>query len=164
MTHVPSTAAVTADDERSQSPAVAIELCAEILRSRRPVTLTNLSNSLWPLVRNGDALTLQPASDARLGQLAGVLRAGRLVVHRVVRVRGARLWLKGDANEQVDPEIDRAEIVGVVATQRLPWGPVVSHGWLGMRALNVVVAVVSRTWSWPWRWLRRLNRLRRHQP
>ncbi len=136
----------------------ALALAQALLRSGRPATLVNLSGSLWPLVRSGDALTIDPAQPPVLGALAAVAHGPRLVVHRIVALQGDELRLKGDANAASDPPLRRADLLGVVTLQQSALGPTLDHTRPAMRLLNRAVALLSRRTNLPWRLLRGLRR------
>jgi hypothetical protein len=143
------------------SPAVAIELAVELLAAGRTVRVVNLSDSLWPLVRRGDALELDPGARLDVGALAAVLRSGRLVVHRVVALDGDVVRLKGDANGHEDPPVRRGEVVAVATAIVRPGGRVVRlSGWAAGRVAAGLAAVSVRT-ERPWSVLRRVAGWRR---
>jgi hypothetical protein len=143
----------------SPSSDAAVSLAIELLRSGREVTLTNLSGSLWPMVRVGEALTLVPLSHTpEVGALLAVERRGRIVVHRLVATQGERLLLKGDANAHTDEPVTRDDVLGTVSRQRLRLGPTLDHARAPLRLVNRVMAEVSLRTELPWRAGRALHR------
>ncbi len=114
----------------------AATLCIATLRNGQALTLVNLSPSMSPFVRVGDALTIDPAVPARLGVLVAVERAGRVVVHRLVAFDGERLVLRGDANPHCDTPDDSGAVLGVVTRQRLRSGRTLDHGRWWMRLVG----------------------------
>jgi hypothetical protein len=97
-------------------------LCIATLRAGRALTIVNLSPSMSPLVRVGDALTIDPAAAPRLGALVAVERAGRVVVHRLVRLDAGHIVLRGDSNPSCDVPDGIDAVLGVVTRQRRPSG------------------------------------------
>ena len=114
--------------------AQAAALCIATRRGGRTLTIVNLSPSLSPFVRVGDALTIDPCAPLRFGALVAVERKGRIVVHRLVRREAERLTLRGDANPFCDAPDDIDAVLGVVTRQRTRAGRLVEHG-LGWRRL-----------------------------
>jgi hypothetical protein len=105
--------------------AEAAALCVATLRSGRALTIVNLSPSLSPSVRVGDALTIDPAEPLRPGALVAVERHGRVVVHRLVSRDAAHVVLRGDANPRCDDPDALGSVLGVVTRQRTRMGRVV---------------------------------------
>ncbi|UVT16903.1 MAG: S24/S26 family peptidase [Nitrospira sp.] len=74
------------------------------------------SESMTPTLQKGDVLRLQNAEDLQVGDVV-VYRHGRLFVcHRVHRIQGLRLFLRGDANTGPFEEIELRQVVGRVET------------------------------------------------
>ncbi|MFM2152052.1 MAG: hypothetical protein RL199_487 [Pseudomonadota bacterium] len=102
-------------------------LCIAALRAGRALTIVNLSPSLSPFVRVGDALTLDPSEQVRLGALVAVERAGRIVFHRLVRREAGRIVLQGDANPFRDAPDEIEAVLGVVTRQTTRSGRTLDH-------------------------------------
>jgi len=97
-------------------------LSAEILRSGRALRFRAHGGSMWPLVRDGDVLLVQPVDPAAVRTGDVVLcgnRSGRVVAHRVVRIEdspdGRRFTVQGDAVAQPDGKFPPAQLYGRVA-------------------------------------------------
>ncbi|OQW35879.1 MAG: hypothetical protein A4E19_15590 [Nitrospira sp. SG-bin1] len=72
------------------------------------------SESMTPTLQLGDALGLEQADHLRVGEVV-VFRYDRLLVcHRIHRIDGHRLFLRGDANTGPFEEVDSRRIVGRV--------------------------------------------------
>ena len=142
------------------SSDAAVGLAIELLRGGQPVTLTNLSGSLWPMVRVGEELTIVPITHApRIGALVAVERRSRIVVHRLVAMNGERLVLKGDSNAHTDEPVTRDELLGCVSQHRLRLGGTIDHQRAPMRFVDRLMSEVSRRTDLPWRAGRVLHRL-----
>ena len=96
---------------------------AEQLALGHAVRMRARGNSMLPFIRDGrDVLVLEkPGKDSfRRGRLvlARLLLArseeDRYVIHRVVKVQGDRLWLRGDGNLKVYERCSRAEVLAEV--------------------------------------------------
>lgn len=101
--------------EPQQRSEVACELVAEVARSfgevRLKVTGASMIPSLWP----GDIITVRrDATSLKPGQIVLYRREGRLVAHRITRVRGDLLSTRGDSLPCDDPPIHAPDIVGQV--------------------------------------------------
>lgn len=67
-----------------------------------------------PFIRNGDIVTVSPASDAHTGDIAAFTRpeSDRLVIHRVIGTQGNSLFIKGDNLSTMDGLIPKSNILG----------------------------------------------------
>jgi len=114
------------------------------------------TGSMSPGFPAGSVLLVQDiaARDAAVGDIVTVMRAdGSPVTHRVVEVEpaggGARLVLKGDANEQVDPAPYLATRVGR-AVGGVPFGGGLVEALAGRLAVPVLAAIASLLVLWAW--------------
>ncbi len=81
------------------------------------VELPVTGDSMSPHVRGSDVLSLTPIGHrpVRLGDVVAFARPdGRLVIHRVIAIKGERLRTRGDAASQPDAWIARAALLGRV--------------------------------------------------
>ena len=74
------------------------------------------SDSMWPLLRAGDAVIVQPIGpDAgRVGDVLVARRGAELITHRLIAIEGERWVMRGDNAIWVDAPVGRAECVGRV--------------------------------------------------
>jgi len=114
------------------------------------------TGSMSPGFPAGSVLLAQDiaARDAAVGDIVTVTRAdGSPVTHRVVEVEpagsGARLVLKGDANDQVDPAPYLATRVGR-AVGGVPFAGGLVEALGGRLALPVLAAISSLLVLWAW--------------
>jgi hypothetical protein len=105
---------------------------------------------MQPLIRDGDVLLVQPvdASALRVGDTVLFLpEPGRVLVHRVIRVRatreGRRLTVQGDARPRPDGEIAESRVLGRVAAVERGAAQIDLHRPL-LRALAWAAALRSR--------------------
>ena len=71
--------------------------------------------SMLPHLHRSDLVALRPSSRLRVGDVVGYRSAmlHRVVLHRIVAIKGDRYVLKGDNNSFIDPEQPRrSELVG----------------------------------------------------
>jgi hypothetical protein len=92
------------------------------LREGRQVTLRLSGGSMWPLIRSGERVTLEPLEPleprraARVGDvclsLSEASREGARLsaLHRVIWISGDRAWLRGDALPRLDAPCPRAAL------------------------------------------------------
>lgn len=81
----------------------------------RTVVAAVYGTSMEPKFQGGDVVVLRKGGQARVGDVVGYQSAAldRLVVHRVLRVEGGKLVLKGDNNAFVDPGlVSQSAVVG----------------------------------------------------
>ncbi len=132
------------------TPAALVEISAEILRSGRAVRFQARGDSMSPLVRDGDVLTVHPADagSIRLGDVVLFTDGhGRPLVHRVIRKvaspEGIRFTVQGDRVVQPDGVIPAAQVYGrVTAIERA--GMRIDMNLPGLRLLGLAVALRSR--------------------
>ncbi len=88
---------------------------AALARGQR-VRMTVSGNSMWPIIHDGDVIELAPccAVPARGAIVLAESAAARYVVHRVVRVNGERVWLRGDAQTRSEGPIAPHDLLGIV--------------------------------------------------
>lgn len=101
------------------SGAALLELMRAVLGRNVPFRFRARGSSMHPFVRDGDVVTVEPASSARMrpGDIAAFTDpdTGRLTVHRVATIRGGSFLMKGDNVEFIDGEIPRSSVLGRVA-------------------------------------------------
>ncbi len=74
--------------------------------------------SMTPIINDGDVITVSPClpGDLRSGDIAALTHpvTDRLVVHRIVGIRGKSFFAKGDNNEAFDGLIPESHVLGRV--------------------------------------------------
>lgn len=113
---------------RSRRPVATLTVGAELLPLLRELLargghlpLVARGDSMRPALRSGDRLVLGPVDGAgvRPGEIVLWSHRGRVVVHRVVELRGSELRTRGDAAAEDDGWVPRAAVLGrVVRSQR----------------------------------------------
>ncbi len=100
---------------------------------RTEFRLQVISDSMWPLLRRGDAVIAEPIEPTALrrGDIAVIRRGAELITHRLIATDSGGWYLRGDAAIWVDEVVTAQAIVGRVraierATQpidlrRPPW-------------------------------------------
>jgi peptidase S24-like protein len=97
--------------------------------------------SMWPLIVPGSWLLVDFAPfSPQVGQIVLASLTREFVVHRVVRVRGDRILLQGDAELRADPVIARVALYGVVRAVRRTNGRATSVGCDGASARLIAIA------------------------
>lgn len=102
-----------------------VSLAREHLALGRPLVVRASGLSMWPLLRPGQRVVVQPSRDIKVGDLALVELGRTLVLHRVVAISGSRIVSKGDHNPRPDPELIRDAVLGMVRGG--PLGPLLAH-------------------------------------
>lgn len=85
-------------------------------RERRTLTTSFDGISMLPTIAPGTPLTIVCGDEAAAGDVILFLHRGRVVVHRLLAVRGARLLTRGDANPIPDLPIARDALIGRVTS------------------------------------------------
>jgi len=82
-----------------------------------PVRLEGAGRSMWPFVRQGDAVLVEPGTPARVRVgdvvLADLGRERGLALHRVVATDSQAVLLKGDGNARADGWFDLGAVLGL---------------------------------------------------
>ena len=103
--------------------------------------------SMLPLIRPGDTLCVRPpaGTEPRLGDVVAVrgMPGGGLLVHRVVRLHGGKLLLRGDNTTVDNGERAAGEILGIVSGVERRGRDV----WFGAGRWGGPVALLVRTGS-----------------
>ena len=93
------------------------ELVRTVLDQGAPFTFQAGGSSMFPFIRDGDAVTVSPPQqEIGIGDVVAVIQpgGGRLVVHRVLARRGDAFFTKGDAATEGDGWMPREQMVGKV--------------------------------------------------
>lgn len=82
-----------------------------------PLRLTVISDSMWPLLRAGDAIRVQPIEPAamRVGDVVVVRRGADLITHRLIDIDGDQWVTRGDNAVFADAPAPRAACLGRVS-------------------------------------------------
>lgn len=96
-----------------------LEVLQAVLAEGRAFRMTALGNSMYPAIRSGDVLTVEPL-DNRTPQPGRVVafvhpETGRLIIHRVLTAAGDGWRLRGDNCPMDDGIVTREAMLGVVA-------------------------------------------------
>jgi signal peptidase I len=121
------------------------DLAVHVLRKGYPLRIKARGASMFPLVRDGDVVTVTPAvrTQVRVGDVICYERLpGRLVVHRVIARAHDRLLAKGDALAGVD-SVHAAQLLGKVTVIER-FGRVSRLDTYAARLGNRLMAVLSR--------------------
>lgn len=81
-----------------------------------PLRLTVISNSMWPLLRTGDKIRVQPTepSAIRVDEVVVVRRGTDLITHRLIAVDGEQWLTCGDNAVLIDAAVSPAACLGRV--------------------------------------------------
>jgi len=88
------------------------------LESNQRVRMTAMGSSMFPFIRGGDVVEIEPirsaplAGDVVLAQRDLMPEGERYVVHRIVRIEGEMYFLRGDAQKNCEGPFTRRDILG----------------------------------------------------
>jgi hypothetical protein len=106
-------------------------ICSALQRGQR-VRMTATGGSMRPFLHNGDVVELEPLDSLPVMGDVVLVRSGRerYVLHRLVRVKGGKLFIRGDAQEYCEGPFTRGDVLGRVTrccsngrVRRLDSGP-----------------------------------------
>ena len=88
-----------------------------LLSGGHPVRFRAPGWSMYPTIRDGDAITVVPLgrSPVRVGDVVLYRRGTAAIAHRVIRVRPAGFVMRGDAAHTCDGPIEPAQVLGRVS-------------------------------------------------
>jgi len=118
-------------------------LLAAVTASGATVRIVAHGRSMLPSIRDGDALVVARAEGPPpLGAVVAIAAppSGRLLFHRVVARRGARVLVRGDNVLQPDGWVEIPAVLGVVERVERGGRPV----WIGSVAVRPLLAVLCR--------------------
>ncbi len=109
------------DETSSALLNVRVELARAHLGDGRVLRANAEGNSMWPLLRDGVVVAIEPCvgADVAVGDVVLVARGPLLVLHRVIKADRLQLLLKGDACPRTDGWVAREAVMGRLA--RRPW-------------------------------------------
>lgn len=113
--------------------------------------------SMWPLVRQGDRVRIDPNQTPVRGRLAAALLDGHLVVHRVVSLSDSHCVLLGDFGGR-RLSLPITEILGVVTHQWTRGGRAISHSNTLLAGVGWLTSMVTPRTRLPWRMARKAHR------
>lgn len=123
-----------------------VSLAREHLALGRPLVVRASGLSMWPFLRPGQRVVVQPSRAIEVGDLALVELGRTLVLHRVIGLFGHQVLLKGDHNPRPDPALIRDAVLGRVAGG--PLGPLLArlsrHGGAPLATLSRKVRLALR--------------------
>lgn len=97
-----------------------IPLIRSALERKQHIRLTVTGRSMFPFICGGDVVELEPmhprplSGDIVLAECASVPAGERYVLHRVVRIEKESLYLRGDAQQEVEGPFRRQDVLGKV--------------------------------------------------
>jgi hypothetical protein len=110
-----------------------VAMARDHLLRGRPLRLEGEGTSMWPVVREGEVVEVLPLAGGGVREGDVVLAEGSagLYLHRVLRLQGDRVLLKGDANPLPDGWVPVGALLGRLA--RRPWDRplALAAPWLG---------------------------------
>ncbi len=81
-------------------------LIGTLLQKKHKVRLRVTGSSMEPFIREGDQVELEKSQSLSFGEVAlASLPRDRYVLHRIVRIKKDRIWLRGDAQRNSDGPI-----------------------------------------------------------
>ena len=103
--------------------------------------------SMFPLIRNGDRVLIEPvAGEYEDGDIVLMANGGRWVLHRIVERTDDGVITRGDNQAACDPPVSMAHLVGrathvLHGPVRLPlrWSPRVLRAWSRLRPYQLAL-------------------------
>ena len=93
-----------------------VGLLRDVLGKGTSVRFKAKGFSMTPVIKNGDIITVSPClpGGLRPGDIAALIHpvTARLVVHRIVGIRGESFFFKGDNSEDFDGLIPGSHVLG----------------------------------------------------
>lgn len=86
----------------------------ETLQKTGSVRFRVVSNSMLPLIKNGDwieVVMIHEISSLKIGDIILFRRPSDFLLHRVVKMSEDLIWTKGDRNRTIDDPINRSDVL-----------------------------------------------------
>jgi hypothetical protein len=94
----------------------ALGLVVDLLRGGRAVRMVARGGSMWPTIRDGEVVQIEPRQP-RSGEVAAALHQGQLTIHRVIRIDENSAVLRGDALDRTE-RVSLVDLLGTVPARR----------------------------------------------
>ena len=132
--------------ERSLSNQALLSLLEAVLSKGFPFRFKAKGMSMSPFIRNGDVITITSFKQhgPRLGDVVAFKRpeTGKLVIHRVVAIKGNRAYILGDSiPNKLDGIFELNELLGHVTCIKRGQKRI----WFGLGPERILIAILSRT-------------------
>jgi hypothetical protein len=114
-----------------------LELARGVVQQGGEMWIVVTGQSMQPMIRPGDRVLLGPTDVIRPGAVVLASMNGRPVLHRIVRMTGDRIVLRGDARHADDKPITTSDVIGSVRV--VSRGAVLQGEFVTPRTPNVVV-------------------------
>ena len=112
-----------------------------------------MGQSMFPMIPEGTCLFFDPPGEFRVGDVVLTEVQGRVLAHRVIRIRGEEILTRGDWNHYSDPPCSRQDVKARCVLM-LRKGVVVRPDWPALRILGLLLCHAVP-------WTRRLLTLQR---
>lgn len=130
--------------EKKLSREALVELIKAVIEKGIPFRLQALGFSMYPFIKEENYITISPLTSDHpsLGDVVAFTSLGtkKLIVHRIVEIKGDYYLTKGDNNRMPDGIIPKANIIGYVTKVDKDGKPVR----LGSGFERVFIALLSR--------------------
>ncbi len=100
--------------DREIPASVTVSMAREQLSADRPLVIRARGQSMWPVLRDGQELTIFPVGEegVRVGDIVLYVTGDQMILHRVIRKRPGSYLLKGDAMGSADRWVEPPDILG----------------------------------------------------
>ena len=120
------------------------DLCKAVLEKEAAFRFKATGFSMWPFIKNGDAITIAPfqGRPAKLGEVVAFVRLNSksMVVHRVVAKKKEGYLIKGDNVKDPDGLVSPHQILGVVTKVEREHKPI----YIGLGPEKVLIGFLSK--------------------
>ena len=88
----------------------------DVIAEQGRLVYTNVGDSMFPLIREGNLLIIEAVKEPlRVGDIPLYKRdSGQYVLHRIVKIKNGKYWMKGDNRADVEKGITDKHIIGVL--------------------------------------------------
>lgn len=112
----------------------------ETLQRTGTVRFRVVSNSMLPLIKNGDwieVVMIHEISSLKIGDIILFRRPSDFLLHRVVKMSEDLIWTKGDRNRTIDAPINRSDVLAKLTKIQK------NNTWIDME--NTLMDVIHRS-------------------
>ena len=90
----------------------------QLLRSGQSIRVQVGGNSMFPYIKKGEVIEIQPITieKIKIGDVVVFHHTGKLIAHRVLKIKPDSLLTKGDSRSKFDPPVLAKNLLGKVMT------------------------------------------------
>jgi signal peptidase I len=97
---------------------IALQVLRDYLISGDVLNFAVISNSMAPLIREGDTIQVinNKTGSLKVGDVVVFIRNNELITHRLIKIKNEYYYTKGDQIITIDPPVKKKDFLGLVVS------------------------------------------------